>query len=201
LAKGASFDQGARVSVSSNQADGGDIEIDSSGEISLARSELTASAAKDGGSIRLLGTGTRIIRDSRLSAEAGQDGGNITIRKPRLLFMNRGHLTANAVYGQGGYISLVADTFLPSVDSLITASSEYGAQGVVEIDSVETDIGGGLVILPDELNDRSVNLAERCALRLQGDLSSFFINGQGGLPVWSRENYLPDMIFWEAAED
>ena len=72
---------------------------------------------------------------------------------------------------------------------------------VVEIDSVETDIGGGLVILPDELNDRSVNLAERCALQLKGDLSSFFINGQGGLPVWSRENYLPDMIFWEAVED
>ena len=55
------------------------------------------------------------------------------------------------------------------------------------VDSVETDIGGGLVILPDELKDRSVNLAERCALQLQGDVSSFFINGQGGLPVWSRE--------------
>ena len=86
---------------------------------------------------------------------------------------------------------MVADTFLPSIDSLITASSEYGAQGVVEIDSVETDIGGGLVILPDELKDRSVNLAERCALQLQGDVSSFFINGQGGLPVWASENFLP----------
>ena len=76
-----------------------------------------------------------------------------------------------------------------------------GAQGVVEIDSVETDIGGGLVILPDELKDRSVNLAERCALQLQGDVSSFFINGQGGLPVWSRENYLPETIHWERSEE
>ncbi|MCH2609233.1 MAG: hypothetical protein MKZ92_11935 [Pedosphaera sp.] len=75
------------------------------------------------------------------------------------------------------------------------------AQGVVEIDSVETDIGGGLVILPDELKDRSVNLAERCALQLQGDVSSFFINGQGGLPVWSRENYLPETIHWERSEE
>ena len=197
LAKGVSLGQGARVSVSSSQADGGDIEIESAGEVRLAKSELTASAAKDGGSIRLLGTGERSIRDSLISAEAGQDGGNITISKPGLLFMNRGQLSANAVYGQGGYISVVADTFLPSIDSLITASSEYGAQGVVEIDSVETDIGGGLVILPDELKDRSVNLAERCALQLQGDVSSFFINGQGGLPVWSRENYLPETIHWE----
>ena len=76
-----------------------------------------------------------------------------------------------------------------------------GAQGVVEIDSVETDIGGGLVILPDELKDRSVNLAERCALQLQGDVSSFFINGQGGLPVWSRENYLQETIYWERSEE
>ena len=75
------------------------------------------------------------------------------------------------------------------------------AHGVVEIDSVETDIGGGLVILPDELKDRSVNLAERCALQLQGDVSSFFINGQGGLPVWSRENYLPETIHWERSEE
>ena len=142
----------------------------------------------------MLGAGERSIRDSLISAEAGQDGGNITISKPGLLFMNRGQLTANAVYGQGGYISVVADTFLPSIDSLITASSEYGAQGVVEIDSVETDIGGGLVILPDELKDRSVNLAERCALQLQGDVSSFFINGHGGLPVWTRENYLPTLL-------
>ena len=84
--------------------------IESAGEVLMAKSELTASAAKD--------------------------GGNITISKPGLLFMNRGKLSANAVYGQGGYISVVADTFLPSVDSLITASSEYGAQEVVE-----TDIG------------------------------------------------------------
>ena len=194
LAKGLSLGEGASVSVSSSQADGGDIDIETAGEVSLAKSELTASAAKDGGSIRLLGTGNRNIRDSRLSAEAGQDGGNITISKPGLLFMNRGQLTANAVHGDGGYISVVAATFLPSFDSLITASSEYGAQGVVEIDSVETDIGGGLVVLPDQLKDRSVNLAERCALELQGDVSSFFINGQGGLPVWTRGNYLPPLL-------
>ena len=76
-----------------------------------------------------------------------------------------------------------------------------GAHGVVEVDSVETDIGGGLVILPDELKGRTVNLAERCALQLQGDVSSFFINGQGGLPVWSRENYLPETIHWERSEE
>jgi len=36
-----------------------------------------------------------------------------------------------------------------------------------------------------------VNLAERCALQLQGDVSSFFINGQCGLPAWAIEIFLP----------
>ena len=88
-----------------------------------------------------------------------------------------------------------------TVSALVFFMFTGRAQGVVEIDSVKTDIGGGLVILPDELKDRSVNLAERCALQLQGDVSSFFINGQGGLPVWSRENYLPETIHWERSEE
>ena len=194
LARGLSLGQGASVSVSSSQADGGDIEIESAGEMRFVRSELTASAAKDGGSIRLLGAGSTYIRDSRMSAEAGQDGGNITISKPDLLFMNRGQLSANAVRGHGGYIQVVAEAFLPSIDTAITASSEYGVQGVVEIDTVETDIGSGLVVLPEQLEDSSVNLAERCALRLQGDVSSFFLNGQGGIPVWSSVNYVPSVF-------
>ena len=70
-----------------------------------------------------------------------------------------------------------------TVSALVFVMFTGRAEGVVGIDSVETDIGGGLVILPDELKDRSVNLAECCALQLQGDVSSFFINDQGGLPV------------------
>ena len=87
-----------------------------------------------------------------------------------------------------------------TVSALVFVMFTGRAQGVVEIDSVETDIGGRLVILPDELKDRSVNLAEHCALQLQGDVSSFFINGQGGLPVWSRENYLPEILQLEDDE-
>ena len=61
-------------------------------------------------------------------------------------------------------------------------SAEYGTDKVVETDRWRRTLGG-LVILPDELKDRRVNLAERCALQLQGDGSSFFINGQVCLPI------------------
>ena len=114
--------------------------------VRIAKSELTASAAKDGGSIRLLGTGERSIRDSLISAEAGQDGGNITISKPGLLFAEPRSINSECSIRRRG-LHLGGGGHLSSIDSKITASSEYGAQGVVEIDSVETDIGEKLVIL------------------------------------------------------
>jgi hypothetical protein len=39
-----------------------------------------------------------------------------------------------------------------------------------------------------------VNLSDRCALMLSGDVSSFFQNGDGGVPIWSRVNYVPSVF-------
>ena len=89
---------------------------------------------------------------------------------------------------------------MPSMDTAITASSEYGVQGVVEIDTVETDIGSGLVVLPQTLVSKNINLAERCALLLAGDISSFFLNGDGGVPVWSDVNYVPSVFLGDEDE-
>ena len=157
-------------------------------------SELSASAELDGGSVRLYGGGNFFLRAGQITAEAGQDGGNIFVEAPQTLVLQKGRLSANAIRGQGGYILITANGFLPSIETSVTASSEFGVQGTVEIRSPDTDVGSSLVVLSDKLSSRSVNLAERCALRLQGDVSSFFMNGQGGLPVWSKENYIPETI-------
>ena len=143
------------------------------------------------GSSRL---GSRLEIDGHITAEAGQDGGNIFVEAPETFILNRARLSANAVYGNGGYILITADGFLPSVETSITASSEFGVQGTVEIRTPDTDVGSGLVILPEVLVSRNINLAERCALRLSGDVSSFFINGDGGIPVWSSQSYLPSLL-------
>ena len=80
------------------------------------------------------------------------------------------------------------------METSITASSEFGVEGTVEIRTPDTDVGSGLVILPEALVSRNINLAERCALRLSGDVSSFFLNGEGGIPVWSSQSYLPSLL-------
>ena len=183
-----------QVSVRSSQADGGDITINTSGHVLVDNSELSASAKQDGGSVRLYGDGNFFFRDGRITAEAGQDGGNIFVEAPETLVLNRARLSANAIYGHGGYILITADGFLPSVETSITASSEFGVEGTVEIRTPDTDVGSGLVILPEALVSRNINLAERCALRLSGDVSSFFLNGEGGIPVWSSQSYLPSLL-------
>ncbi len=186
-----------QVSVRSALADGGDITIQTGGHVVLDDSELSASAKLDGGSVRLYGEGDFFLRDGRITAEAGQDGGNIFVEAPETLVLQRSRLSANAIYGHGGYILITADGFLPSIETSITASSEFGVQGTVEIRTPDTDVGSGLVVLPETLVSKNINLAERCALRLAGDVSSFFLNGQGGIPVWASQSYLPTLIIPE----
>ncbi|MDP6753911.1 MAG: hypothetical protein QGF56_09510, partial [Verrucomicrobiota bacterium] len=183
-----------QVSVRSALADGGDITIDTAGHVLVDDSELSASATLDGGSVRLYGDGNFFFRDGRITAEAGQDGGNIFVEAPETLVLQRARLSANAIYGHGGYILITADGFLPSIETSITASSEFGVQGTVEIRTPDTDVGSGLVVLPQTLVSKNINLAERCALRLAGDVSSFFLNGQGGIPVWASHSYLPTIL-------
>ncbi|MBM30820.1 MAG: hypothetical protein CMD77_07910, partial [Gammaproteobacteria bacterium] len=194
LAKRLELLEGSIVSVSSSQADGGDIRVSTDGDVYLSGSELTASAAGDGGSVRLLGSANVFMAEASVSAEAGQDGGNIEISAPETLVLQRSDLVANAIQGNGGNISIVAEMFLASRESVISASSEFGLEGSIEIETPETDVGSGLVVLPESLVEAEVNLSDRCALMLSGDVSSFFLNGDGGVPVWSRVNYAPSLF-------
>ena len=154
---------------------------------------IERSAKLDGGSVRLYGDGNFFFRDGQITAEAGQDGGNIFVEAPDTLVLQRSRLSANAIHGHGGYILITADGFLPSIETSITASSEFGVQGTVEIRTPDTDVGSGLVVLPETLVSKNINLAERCALRLAGDVSSFFLNGQGGIPVWASHKLPTDI--------
>jgi len=110
--------------------------------------------------------------------------------------MNRGELSANAVYGDGGYIQVAAEAFLPSMDTAITASSEYGVQGTVEIRTPDSDVGSGLVILPSTIVTEEINLAERCTVQLQSRGKSSFVRwGYGGVPSLADQLYLPAARF------
>ena len=82
----------------------------------------------------------------------GGDGGNITIDSPTgNVIVDQSQIIADAVLGDGGDISVTARGFLASPDSIISASSEFGVAGNIEIASPATDIAGSLVQLPESL--------------------------------------------------
>ena len=101
--------------LTSANEDGGSIQIFTDGRTKIQGSQLTASANGDGGSVRLLGSGNVWLMDSNVSAEAGRDGGNIFVEAPETLVLQRSRLSANAIYGDGGYIRITADGF-PAID-------------------------------------------------------------------------------------
>ena len=67
-----------------------------------------------------------------------------------------------------------------SSDSQITASSELGIDGIVEISRPETDPGRGLIIFEEDVADPADLIAQDFCQ--QSKNSSFVVTGRGGLP-------------------
>src|SRR5206468_12965098 len=110
------------------------------------------------------------LRDSTLTAEAGNNGGNITI-DPQAVILQRSKITANAIAGNGGDISITTNTFIPSQDSTVTASSTFGLAGTVAINSPNQDLAAALVAPPAVIADPA-RLQELCGVRFNADVSS-----------------------------
>ena len=156
---------------------------------------VTTSEQAAGGNINLNLGGNLYLRGSQIRASANgvtsqDNGGNLTISGPQFLIMNRSDFLAKANAGNGGNISLTAYYFLKSADSRIDASSRQGLDGNILIDS-PNQVTGTVPVLTVPLLDISEILRERCAARLLREHSSFTIEGRGGVPprpgtlIWS----------------
>lgn len=131
---------------------------------------------------------------SEISTEARNDGsgGNITIDADFVLgvFGENSDISANAFRGNGGSVDITAQDvrgleFRPNrtVDNDITASSEFGLDGTVEIETLGIDPSRGLAELPATFADASTRIARTCSPQQDsGDRAEFVITGRGGLP-------------------
>ncbi|MEO1593013.1 MAG: S-layer family protein [Cyanobacteria bacterium J06632_22] len=128
-------------------------------------------------------------RGSQISTNATgtASGGNITLNSPILAGFENSDIIANAVFGTGGQINITTqgifglafrDQLTPEND--ITASSEFGISGTVDINNFGVDPGTSLVELPEGLADGSDQVAQGCA---SGDGNEFIATGRGGLPT------------------
>jgi filamentous hemagglutinin family protein len=109
------------------------------------------------------------------------NGGNIAI-DPQLVILNHSSIIAQAIEGHGGNITITAGQFIPSSDSIVSASSQLGISGTVVINGPRVDVNGALVVLSSELRGRTEVLRESCAAQGSRPQSSLVEAGRGGLP-------------------
>ncbi|MGB8166391.1 MAG: hypothetical protein WCF18_02800 [Chthoniobacteraceae bacterium] len=170
---------GSAVRTTSTVSSAGTVEITSASDINLFDSTVAVSAlVGNAGSVSLIAPGTISLRNSSVVAEAGLNGGNVFI-DPEFVILDHSRISANAILGAGGNILIITDSFLSSSSS-VTASSEANVQGSVQIQSLNVDLSGALVVLSSSLVDVSTQLREQCARRLGMDFSSFLVLGRGG---------------------
>jgi large exoprotein involved in heme utilization and adhesion len=109
------------------------------------------------------------------------NGGNITI-DPQLVILDHSRIVAEAIEGHGGNITITAGEFIRSSDSVVSATSELGISGTIEINGPRVDVNGALVVLSTELRSAAEVLRESCAAQSGRPQSSLVEAGRGGLP-------------------
>jgi filamentous hemagglutinin family protein len=145
--------------------------------------EAEASTA-NGGNITLKVGDFVYLVDSQITTsvkgETG-NGGNIAI-DPQFVVLNHSSIIAQAIEGHGGNITIDAGEFLKSADSIVSASSELGISGTVEIIGPRVDLNGALVELSSELRSAAQVLRSGCAAQSGRPQSNLLVQASGRLP-------------------
>jgi large exoprotein involved in heme utilization and adhesion len=187
---------GARVSVSGEgTGPAGNLTIKAN-SIRLNQGRLTAETqARSGANINLQDLDLLLMRDrSLVSARAFNEanGGDVTIRADNGFIVavpgEDSDIIANASEGRGGNIQITTQGIFGIEERRaipgngtndIDASSQFGVNGVVVINTPDFDPSQGLVNLPNE--PVNVEVAQGCQTGKEQASVAFFNTGRGGL--------------------
>jgi len=96
--------------------------------------------------------------------------------------LDQSSIIAQAIEGHGGNITINAGEFIASSDSIVSASSQKGISGTIEIIGPRVDLNGALIVLSSELRNAAQVLRNSCAAQSGLPQSSLIERGRGGLP-------------------
>ncbi len=152
-------------------------------------SVTTEANQSSGGTIKITTNpnGTVQLTDSTISASVndGTGGGGSVNIDPQYVILQNSQIHANAVSGPGGNISITTNLLLPDSFSAshITASSQFGQQGTVVIQSPISPASGKIVPLGQKPLLPTSLISQRCAALAGGNISSFTVAGRDALPA------------------
>ena len=166
-----------------------------------------ATQSGNGGNLMLNAQQLFLMRgNSNISVEAKEagDGGNITLNAPIVVGLENSDIIANAIKGRGGNIQISTQglfglKFRPQLtpENDITASSQFGVSGTVQVNTIGVDPNSGLVELPKNVTDPSQQIATGCS-DTQG--SRFVATGRGGVPQNPNQQVTSDRT-WSDIRD
>ncbi len=161
----------------------GNVSVDVGDTLTIDRggSITTEARSADGGDIAVSVANLALLDGGRIATAVGTGqgaGGNITLSVPTLVLRNA-VVSANAFGGPGGNIRIGTQTFVPSADSSVTASSQLGIDGTITLDSPALDPTGELLAPAPVFLDAGAVLAGRCGPRLAGRASSLVVAPRG----------------------
>ncbi|MCJ8283101.1 MAG: S-layer family protein [Rivularia sp. ALOHA_DT_140] len=200
---------GGLVSVRNDgYGDGGILQINANSLNLDTKGGITAATESgEGGDINLnLQDSLVMRRGSFINTESlgTGHGGNISINSPVIASFEDSDIIANAFQGNGGNIELTTQGIFGleyrselTSESDITASSQFGVNGKVEINNIGIDPSSGLVELPAELTDSSQQIATGCTNKAN---NSFVATGKGGIPH-NPNHYLISNQSWSDIRD
>ncbi|MBW4435276.1 MAG: filamentous hemagglutinin N-terminal domain-containing protein [Pelatocladus maniniholoensis HA4357-MV3] len=167
----------------------GSVRINTNSTFLDNRGSITAATTSgEGGNIFLQTNSLAMRRDSQISAEAGGsgNGGNITITgfSPAdfVVLLEGSKITANAFQGMGGNISINTQGLFVCPECQISASSQLGVDGQIEILTPNTSTNQEVLDLPQEITKPEEIVAQVCPAEKKQGQSEFIITGRGGLP-------------------
>jgi large exoprotein involved in heme utilization and adhesion len=180
---------GAHITASSTgPANTGDIQITAGNHFAMTNSSVTTEATQSGGGIIKITTnpnGTVQLTDSMISASVldGTGGGGSVNIDPEFVILQNSQILANAIFGPGGNINITTNVLLPDTTSVISASSQFGQQGTIVIQSPVSPASGKIVPLGQKPLIQTSLISQRCAAVADGKSSSFTIAGRDTLPA------------------
>ena len=163
----------------------------------LDRGEVIATATQAGGGEIDLQTDSLFLENNALIStsvlESDGGGGNITIDNTDFIIgRDNSRIAVDAVFGSGGNIQIDTTALFFDGSSKITASSQFGVDGIVEINDIESQKKLSIQLVNNVSRPQAV-VTSNCPVSKK---NTFAITGKGGMAA-NPGQYLRGQTVWQ----